>query len=44
MKKIYVEAELEIIELMNADIITASGNNGGGTIPDDHGGSWGGYY
>lgn len=25
MKKIYVEAEIEVINLLNADIITASG-------------------
>lgn len=27
MKKIYIEAELEVIDLLNADIITASGAN-----------------
>ena len=27
MKKIYIEAELEVIDLLNADIVTASGGN-----------------
>ena len=48
MKKIYIEAELEVINLLNADIITASGNTGndvsGGPSEGDNifdmGGSW----
>ena len=28
MKKIYIEAELEVIDLLNADIVTASGETG----------------
>ena len=35
MKKIYIEAELEVIDLLNADIITASGDNVG--APDNEG-------
>lgn len=41
MKKLYVEAELEIVELLSADIVTASGGN---EIPENEQGSWGGYY
>ena len=47
MKKFYVEAELEVISLLNADIITASGKPGvdGGSYPSDtesdSGGLWG---
>lgn len=38
MKKFYVEAELEVINLLNADIITASGKPGidGGSHPSDN--------
>ena len=28
MKKFYVEAELEVVDLLNADIITTSGGEG----------------
>ncbi len=34
MKKIYVEAEIEVINLLNADIITASGAKPGHNITD----------
>ena len=45
MKKLYVEAELEVVELLNADIITTSGKPGGGSdVPENEQGSWGGYY
>lgn len=35
MKKIYVEAELEVINLLGADIITASGGNPGYVVTPD---------
>ncbi len=47
MKKIYVEAELEVIDLLNADIITTSGGgsiSGGPSSGDNDfgtGGFWG---
>lgn len=39
MKKIYIEAELEVIDLLNADIITASGDTapGNGVYGDNDG-------
>lgn len=38
MKKEYIEAELEIIKLVTADIVTASSD------PSDSEDSWSGYY
>ena len=40
MKKYYIEAEIDIINLQAADVITSSG---GDEIPDEEGGSWGPY-
>lgn len=41
MKKVYTPVELEVINLLDADIITASGNvNNNGDNDVDAGGSW----
>jgi hypothetical protein len=43
MKKIYVEAELEVINLLNVDIITASGTKPSFTPSGDNDTNMGGW-
>lgn len=37
MKKFFEEAELEVVELVNADVVTESGDHWGGTGDDQPG-------